>query len=257
LPESDTLALLVDAARAAGDISLRHWRSDHRVWDKGDGQGPVTEADLECDVMLRARLLGACPDHGWLSEETEDDADRRAARMASKRLFIVDPIDGTRAFTRGDDAWAHSLAVVEAGQVVAGVVYLPALERMFTATRGGGAYLNGAPIRAGEGRNRLLAHRAVFASEYWPGGVPEVSRHSRPSLAYRLALVAQGRYDGMMTFRPTWEWDIAAGVLLCSEAGAVVTDRTGGPVAFNSVAGCTTGLIAASAALHADLMDRL
>ena len=107
--------LLVDAARAAGEIALSFFRRDPKVYTKTD-QSPVTEADLAVDAYLRETLQAARPDHGWLSEETADTADR----LSRRRVFVVDPIDGTRAFIRGEDSWSVSLAVVEDGIAVAG-----------------------------------------------------------------------------------------------------------------------------------------
>ena len=122
MPERD-LALLTDAAREAGLIALRYWRRNPQVWDKGGEHGPVTEADLAVNDMLKARLLAARPDHGWLSEETPDDP----ARLSRECVFIIDPIDGTRAFIAGEDTFAVSLAVVEQGIPVAGVGTLRAM----------------------------------------------------------------------------------------------------------------------------------
>ena len=106
MPERD-LALLTDAAREAGRIAMRFWRRDPQVWDKGGEHGPVTEADLAVNDMLKPMLLAARPDYGWLSEETPDNADR----LSRDTVFIVDPIDGTRAFVAGEETLAHSLAV--------------------------------------------------------------------------------------------------------------------------------------------------
>ena len=120
MPEAD-LDLLIAAAQEAGQLALGYWRNRPREWDKGDGAGPVTEADLAVDARLRARLTAARPDHGWLSEESPDDG----SRLGRRRLFVVDPIDGTRAFIAGETGWALALAVVEDGRVTAGVVHLP------------------------------------------------------------------------------------------------------------------------------------
>ena len=137
MPASD-LALLIAAAEAAGDIARRHFSVGHSVWEKAGGQGPVTEADIEVDDMLRERLMAARPAYGWLSEETEDDT----SRLDRKRVFIIDPIDGTRAFTEGHRTWAHSLAVVDQGRPVAAVVYLPMLGKLYTAEAGHGNWPN-------------------------------------------------------------------------------------------------------------------
>lgn len=252
-PDAD-LALLLDAAEAAGKIAKQHFRNAPKTWDKGGDDGPVTEADLAIDRMLRDRLLAARPDHGWLSEETEDGIER----LAHDRVFIVDPIDGTRAFIDGQTAFAHSLAIVEQGQPVAAVVYLPMQDKLFAATRGAGATLNGKVLRASdpgaaEGAN-LLTTRVNLDEKHWPGGVPLVKRSYRPSLAYRLALVGTGRFDGMLTFRDTWEWDIAAGALIAAEAGALVTDTDGAALRLNNAAPKVKGILSAGPGLHGALM---
>ncbi|WP_422077297.1 inositol monophosphatase family protein [Vannielia sp.] len=249
--------LLIEAAERAGEIAMRYFRADHRVWEKDDGAGPVTEADLAVDAMLRAHLLGARPGYGWLSEESADDA----ARLSCERCFIIDPIDGTRAFTAGEVSWAHSLAVAEAGRVVAAVVAMPAKKMIYAAGTGTGATRNGTPLRVTEATGpddiSIVTAKPNLAPHLWPGGLPRNARHYRPSLAYRLALVAEGRYDAMVTFRDTWEWDIAAGTLIVQEAGGTVTDRLGTPLRFNTPDRLTAGTLAANPALHGNLMARL
>jgi myo-inositol-1(or 4)-monophosphatase len=252
------LALLGAAAEAAGEIALRHFGRKPETWDKGGGAGPVSEADLEIDRMLRAELLAARPGYGWLSEETADTPER----LGRERVFVVDPIDGTRAFLKGEPVFAHSLAVVEAGRVVAGVVHLPKLGRTYAAAEGEGARANGAPIRPSARREvddaTVLSAAAAFAPEHWAGPVPRMERHFRPSLAYRLCLLAEGRFDAMLTFRETWEWDIAAGDLIAREAGAAVTTRAGAAPRYNTPAAQVAGVVAAGAApLHRALLDRL
>ncbi len=254
---AEDLALLTDAARIAGAIALRHFRRGVKSWDKPDGHGPVTEADLEIDRALRSGLMAARPDYGWLSEESADDP----ARLAARRVFILDPIDGTRAFIARDKAWAHSLAVVEDGRPIAGVVYLPMLDRVYSAALGGGAAMNGAAIAA-SGRFEpdgatVLATAPAMNPSWWPGGVPALERHFRTSLAYRLCLVAEGRFDAMLTFRDTWEWDVAAGDLIAREAGAAVTTRSGEATRYNADPPRLSGLVAGAPALQAALVGRI
>jgi myo-inositol-1(or 4)-monophosphatase len=255
LPAAD-LALLEAAAREAGALALSH-RGRAEVREKPGGHGPVTDADLAVDRMLRAELTAARPDYGWLSEESEDGP----ARLAASHVFIVDPIDGTRAFIAGRRAWALSLAVAVHGRVAAGVVHLPMLERTYSAAPGQGARLNGVPIAASPRAALDGAQALVSGSQmdpaFWPGGVPRLSRHFRPSLAYRLCLVAEGRFDATLSFRDTWEWDVAAGEAIAREAGAVVTARDGCAPAYNRPAPALAGVVAAGPALHAGIMARL
>jgi len=256
LPEAD-LALLRDAAEEAGRIALHYFQNDPEVRDKGDGQGPVTEADLAVNAMLERDLRAARPDYGWLSEETDDTT----ARLTATRVFVIDPIDGTRAFIEGSADFSHALAIVDHGQVIAGVVQMPAKQRQYAAARGWGAVLNDAPISvtdtgAATGAD-ILATRPNMKPDLWPGGLPDVTRHFRSSLAYRLSLVGSGRFDGMVTLRNAWEWDIAAGALIVTEAGGRATDRTGAPLRFNNPHPQTAGVLAAGAGVHADLLARL
>jgi len=256
LPEAD-LALLEAAAWEAGELAFPRAGNPGRVEEKPGGHGPVSETDLAVDRLLHERLTTARPDYGWLSEETPDGPERLAAR----RVFVVDPIDGTRAFIAGEKAWAHALSVVEDGRVIAGVVHLPALAKTYAAALGHGARLNGDVISAATRTDltgaRLVANGSQLAPALWPGGVPAVDRLFRPSLAYRLCLVAEGAADATITFRDTWEWDVAAGALILAEAGARITDRTGQPHRFNAAHPLLPGLIAANPALHAQILRRL
>ncbi len=250
---TEELALLVGAAEAAGEIALKAFRGDYESWEK-PGQGPVTAADLAVDRMLRAELMALRPDYGWLSEESRG----HTGLDGCPRLFIVDPIDGTRAFMAGKEGWGTALAVAERGRVIAGVMHLPARGETYAAALGAGATLNGRPIRA-SAQGQLKDARALVASsqlrpELWPGGPPPVVRHFRPSLAWRLCLVAAGAFDLMVTLRDAWEWDIAAGSLICTEAGALVSDRAGGPLEFSRHPARAAGVIAAPEALHRTLM---
>lgn len=252
-PASDT-RLLHEAALVAGEITLKHFRTGVKTYTKGD-DSPVTAADLEVNEMLVDRLPGARPGYGWLSEESEDNA----ARLDAERVFIVDPIDGTRSFIAGEEGFSIALAVAERGRVVSAVVHLPARGETFEATIGQGARKNGTPVQAsstGEPRRAtVLTARKQMSEDHWPGGIPPLERHFRSSLAWRMCLVAEARFDSMLTFREAYEWDIAAGALIAAEAGAEVTDGTGGAFRFNSPAGMQPGVIVAPPGLHKRLLD--
>ncbi|WP_019955780.1 3'(2'),5'-bisphosphate nucleotidase CysQ [Yoonia vestfoldensis] len=254
--ESD-LALLVTAARKAGTIATGYFGQSPHVTDKPGGAGPVTEADLAVDRMLADFLRDKRPDYGWLSEETQDGP----ARLSTTRQFVIDPIDGTRAFIDGAKDWSHSLAIVENGAVIAAAVYLPLHDLMFTATAGDGARLNDTPImvsRSALHAATVLGSKPNFAPALWKGAaLPPFKRAFRSSLAYRLCLVAQGRFDAMLTLRPSWEWDIAAGALIVAEARGTVTDPRGLPLVFNNPHPQVPGVIAAGHELHADIAARL
>ncbi len=255
--QGSDLELLTAAAKAAGAIASRHFRRDPRVWHKSGDAGPVTEADLEIDAMLREELLGARPTYGWLSEETADTAER----LRRRRVFVIDPIDGTRAFIEKSPTFSHSLAVVEHGVPVAAVVYLPEEDLLFTAAAGAGAHCNGAPMRPSQRDDldgaRILAAKSNFDPGHWTGGGLPCERHFRSSLAYRLCLVANGAFDGMITLRDCWEWDIAAGTLIAQEAGASATDRHGAALRFNNPHPTQPGLLAGPDPLRRQLLSQL
>lgn len=257
MPATD-LALLIAAAEQAGDIASRYTGTAVRRWDKPDGAGPVTEADLAVNAMLEDMLQKARPDYGWLSEETEDND----IRLKRDRVFIIDPIDGTRSFSEGARTWAHSIAVAERGETTAAVVYLPQRALMYTAAKGQGAACNGNPIHVSQHSElasaEVLAARPNLDAQHWRGGTPPgFIRSHRPSLAYRLAKVADGRFDAMLTLRPSWEWDIAAGDLIIREAGGKISDRAGKPLRFNNPQPQLNGLVAGGPALHQALLDAL
>lgn len=257
MPERD-LDLLISVAKEAAQIAVPLANGRAEMWEKSGGAGPVTEADLAVNAMLEARLKAARPDYGWLSEETEDDL----KRLQNPTCFILDPIDGTRSFIAGEPSWAHSFATAQHGKVTTAVIYLPVLKRMYTATLGGGAMLNGEKIEVCKGRQLsyadILAAKPALEPSHWSGGkAPFFQRHHRPSLAYRMALVAEGSFDGMITFRDTWEWDICAGALIASEAGARVSDRKGDRLQFNGASAMTKGAIAAPQTVHDEIFSQL
>lgn len=257
MPATD-LPLLIEAALEAGKIATRYSGTQAQSWDKPDGAGPVTEADLAVNAMLEEKLPAARPGYGWLSEETEDSADRLKCRNA----FIIDPIDGTRSFAEGSRTWAHSLAITDHGEVTAAVIYLPMRDLLFAAAKGKGATLNGKAISASPTadleRADILAAKPNLKPHHWRREqVPAFKRSYRPSLAYRMALVAQGRFDGMLTLRPSWEWDIAAGDLILREAGGICTDREDLPLRFNNAHPRLNGVVAAGAGLHGQIIAQL
>ncbi|SIS83409.1 3'(2'),5'-bisphosphate nucleotidase CysQ [Phaeovulum vinaykumarii] len=257
MPGAD-LALLHEAAETAARVALRFWRAAPQSWEKPDGGGPVSQADLAVDAELARVLRAARPGYGWLSEESPPEP----ARLRAGRVFVVDPIDGTRAFLEGQEGFSISLAVIEAGRPIAALVHLPARGISYAATADGPALRDGHPIRASAAADlsaaQVLTSTASAHPGNWRGGnVPVFRRAFRPSIAWRLCLVAEGRFDATLSLRPAWEWDIAAGALIAERAGARVTDRLGGPLAFNRAPPQTDGIVAAPAALHSDILGRL
>jgi len=259
LPEPD-LALLEESVREAGGIARRYFGGDYKKWDKSKGN-PVTEADLEVDRFLSEKLRAARPDYGWLSEETEDDA----ARLSAEATFVVDPIDGTIAFIKGKPHFTICDGVVRGGEPVAGAVYNPITEECFTAYKGGGARLNGAPIhvsdRAALEGCRMLADRQMLAHAAWDKPPnrpwPPMAIESRGSIAYRVVLVACGQFDAMMALSSKRDWDLAAAQIVATEAGALLTTHTGARLRYNGESTLHPSVVAAGPKLHAQLMERV
>ncbi|PSJ61108.1 3'(2'),5'-bisphosphate nucleotidase CysQ [Kumtagia ephedrae] len=234
MPEADTSAidaglaadldLLREAAREAGRIAMRFFRQKPEVWMKG-GSSPVSEADYAVDRYLRETLLAARPDYGWLSEETADTA----ARLSARRTFVVDPIDGTRGFLEGLDVWCVSVAVVEAGRTIAGVLELPARGQTFWALPGQGAFRNDQRIRV-----RQPAAKPVVAGpkpmidalpQHWLRRLER--RGYIPSLACRIAMIADGTLDATFVKANAHDWDLAAADLILREAGGDIANGRG------------------------------
>jgi myo-inositol-1(or 4)-monophosphatase len=245
------LALLRDAALESGRIALAHRRRGLKIRSKAGGS-PVTNADLAVDAFLTEQLRAARPDYGWLSEETADNPER----LQSRRIFVVDPIDGTSAFMKHRPWFSVALAVIEEGRAVAGVVHAPALDETYEAALGSGALLNGGAIAPSGARTlrdcAMLGDPALFAREGWP----PMRVERRNSIAYRMALVAAGAFDAAYAPTPKWDWDVAAGAVIAAEAGALVTDHLGRPFRFNAADPRQPGLLCAAPGVHAQLVAK-
>ena len=237
-------------AREAGRIALARCGGAFERWEKAPGH-VVCDIDLEVDGFLREELGRLDPGAGWLSEETLDASDR----IERPRLWVVDPIDGTRDYLRGRPGWAVSVALVEDRVPVIGVLDAPARGEHWTAQKGSGAWRNGAPIRA-SGRTGLAGARVPVEN------LPEADRDLVPvakpnSIALRIAMVAAGEADLVATLKWGFEWDIAAAALIASEAGARVTGALGQPLAFNTASGEAFGVLAAAPGIHDAAVERL
>jgi myo-inositol-1(or 4)-monophosphatase len=253
-PLADELDLALAATQEAGRVAMSFFRTAHETWEKGPGQ-IVTEADIAIDRLLKERLLGARPGYGWLSEESEDDPVRLQRRM----VWVVDPIDGTRSFAEGTPEFTISVALVEDGVAVVGIVLNPATDELFLAARGRGATLNGVTVAATaqgslEGA-RVVASRFESRRRRFGELLPSVELMGIGSLAYKLALVAAGRYDGYLSWRRTHDWDIAGAAVLLAEAGARFTDADGSPIVLNREHPVHEGLLAGGTAIHGSLLD--
>jgi myo-inositol-1(or 4)-monophosphatase len=237
-------------AREAGRIAADRAGDPFRRWEKAP-DAPVCEVDLEVDAFLREALGRLDPEAGWLSEETADASDR----IERPRLWVVDPIDGTRDYLRGGSGWCVSVALVEERVPVIGVLDAPARGEQWTSARGFGAWRNGEPLR--------VSGRTAFAGARVPADRlsaedDDLVAVPRPnSIALRIALVAAGEADLAATLRWGFEWDIAAAALIAAEAGATVTGALGQPYAFNSAAGTAFGVLVATPGIHAAAAERL
>jgi myo-inositol-1(or 4)-monophosphatase len=243
------------AVRKAGGTIMGFFESDYRIEEKGKGN-PVTTADLEANAQIREIILGHFPRDGWLSEEDKDNR----KRLDRSRVWIVDPIDGTKEFIAGVPQFAVSIGFVVEGEPQLGVVYNPAEERLYRAVKGWGASLNGRPIQVSsraelqgasllvsrsEPRRKFQSFEAICRLE--PIG----------SIACRLAKVAGGDGDGTLTFRSLHEWDVCAGVLIVQEAGGVVVDGKGRPLIFNRQDTRYHGIVASNEVLAWKLQEML
>lgn len=245
------LEVLRQAVRQAGQQVLKLAAEGFETHIKKD-RSPVTTADLAVNQILHDLLLTAFPHDAWLSEESPDDP----RRLENKRVWVIDPIDGTKYFMRGVPQYAISVALVESHQPVVAAVYNPAIDELFSAVLGAGAWLNGQPIHvtpSRDGRPVILVNppaleRGVFRTI-------EAAAECRPmgSIAYTLALVAAGRADATLNLDGLNEWDVAGGVLLIEEAGGAVMDRNGSPLSFNQAKTTIHGILAADK----DLLNRL
>jgi myo-inositol-1(or 4)-monophosphatase len=248
-------ALLKKAARDAGELGLTYFRKSMIVKRKIDGS-EVSEADLALDVALKLELHAPRPDYGWLSEETEDDAER----LKRRRVWMVDPIDGTNAFLRHLPEWTVSAALVEDGVPVLGVVFNPATQEFFHAMRGKGAFLNDEPINASTKGTLdgalLIASGGLFKKKIWKEPWPEVKSKWVNSVAYRLALVACGQADATISLSAKSEWDLAAAALIVEEAGGAISDHRGETHLYNRTSPRFPSLVASGKALHPLLIER-
>jgi myo-inositol-1(or 4)-monophosphatase len=246
---------LAEAVRDAGALALSKFGSPVKNWIKGKNS-PVCEADIEADLLLRERLMRDTPSYGWLSEESADDP----TRLQARRVWIVDPIDGTRGFINGHPDWAVSAALVEDGRPLIAALFAPASDEMFLAVVGEGATRNGRPITPSRGERlhgarlagspRRLERLAAMA----PGIeiVPKIH-----SLALRIAWVASGALVATLAAPNSHDWDLAAADLLVHEAGGALTSLDGRPPIYNRSRPVHGALIAAGGERHAALLALL
>ena len=250
---AEDLALIKEAVLAAGQIAKDAFNAnDSKVWDKSNNS-PVTDADIAVNDYLLETLCAARPGYGWLSEETKDDHSRHAC----PRTFVVDPIDGTRAFIDRTPNFAVSVAIIQDGKSIAGVVFNPLKDEIYEATLGGGAMMNGKTVSANDS-NAIDGIKMVgYARKFRRLGWPDMDCHVANSMAYRMVLVACGQADATVAFTPKSDWDVAAAALIASEAGAVVTNLHGAEPSYDGESTSGLGIICAGKSLHALLLARV
>jgi len=251
---SDTrLAAVLEITEQAANAAMRFWAHGERMaghWEKEPGQ-PVSEADLMVDAMLRDRLGALIPEAAWLSEESVETPGRAERRLA----WVIDPIDGTRDFVRGRAGWAVSVALVEEGEVVIGVLAAPARGELWWAAKGRGTWRNGVRLHCGS--HPTLSKARVPADHLRGVDIDYVLVPKPNSIALRIAMIAADEADAVASIRWGAEWDIAAACLIAQEAGATVTDVLGRPLRFNRPDPRALGILATVPQIHAAGVARL
>ncbi len=244
------LEAVAGIAEEAGRIAADRCGTGFERWEKSPGN-PVCAIDLEVDAFLHEKLRALDPEAGWLSEETLDLSDR----IERRRLWVIDPIDGTRDYLRERPGWCVSVALVEDRVPVLGVLSAPQRGELWTASRGQGSRRNGVKLRV-QPRAELAGARVP--AELLTGEDRDLVAVDRPnSIALRIAMVAAGEADLVATLRWGYEWDIAAAALIAEEAGATVTGALGQPLAFNTASGEAFGVLVTTPGIHAAAVDRI
>jgi myo-inositol-1(or 4)-monophosphatase len=246
------LALALEAAARAAEAVLPYFGTDTPVEYKSPDQ-PVTAADFAANRVLQEVLIGQRPGYGWLSEETADSEER----LGRQRVWIVDPIDGTRSFVEGFAEYAISVALAVDGEAAVGVVLNPSSGETYHAVRGGGAFCNGEPIRISsppDAMPAMLASRSeIRRGEFDP--LRERWRiHPLGSTAYKMVKVADGTGAAYLSRGPKSEWDVCAAALIVTEAGGTVTDVRGSSLQFNRPDPFLSGVVVASPTAHRELL---
>jgi myo-inositol-1(or 4)-monophosphatase len=248
--------LLMQAVRDGGDIARSFFKKGAKSWEKNPGD-PVTEADIAVDGLLHERLCENRPDYGWLSEESEDDL----SRLDRRRVWIVDPIDGTRAFIAGREEFTVCAGLVEDGRPILGAVFNPVTGEFFEAVKGHGARCNGELLKVSDGvaleEARLLASQRMLERHDGIGTLPRAQFSFINSIAYRMALVAYDRFDATISLARKSDWDIAAAELIVTEAGGQATAPDGSKFLYNTQIARHDGVIAAGPKLSEDILSRL
>lgn len=246
------LRLAKQAAYQAGQLILHVQQAGFQVEEKSKDH-PVTVADRQADQLIKSILLTAFPDDGWLSEETQDDL----ARLQKKRVWIVDPLDGTKEFIKGQPEYCVSIALSENGRPVVGVIYNPKLDEMYFARKDFGAFMNDRPLQMSTvailSQARILASRSETARAEWDKFKDRFHVVTSGGMAHKMTVVASGGAEGSFTLQPKTEWDFAAGDLIIHEAGGLVRQLDGEEFIYNKENPKTDGLIYSNSQIFSDL----
>lgn len=254
----DDVKLIKEATLEAGRIALSYFKQDIEVWEKSP-ENPVSEADIAVDEFLHATLMQNRSDYGWLSEETEDQPDR----LNRDHVWIVDPIDGTRAYLAGRDDWGISIALVRDKRPVLAAFYAPVKDAFYFAEIGKGATKNGISISTSScndlATSKMMGDPTAFkASEFWPVAWPcGMIAEQANSIALRLCQIADAQFDCCVTLRPKNDWDVAAADLILSEAGGKLTTGDGVGLLFNNSEPLHKHIIAGTTPILPALMERV
>ena len=253
------LHLLQEVVTEAASIAYRHFGSKSlKVWDKSI-DNPVSEADLEVNEYMRRKLMSARPAYGWLSEETTLSDHRRD----QDKVWVLDPIDGTKAFISGSPFWCIGAGLVERGVPKVAIVAAPALDQCYTAVKHGGARCNGEIIRVSDQSCiqgcRMVATEEMFSHKSWPETWPEMvfARPKPNATLLRLCAVASGEWDAAMALWRKSDWDLAPGSLIVEEAGGLATTHLGEHYRFNQLIPAQRSLLSAGTKLHSLLRARV
>lgn len=241
----DAVNILLQSVKKAGEAILTLQKTGFTIQKKVN-HDIVTEADYAANEILQTALLEKFPDDGWLSEESVLDKNR----LQKERIWIVDPIDGTKEYAHGIPEYAISVALIEKGEPILAAIFNPASNELFHAVKHQGAWLNNKPIHCRPeqpaARLLLLASRSEYKRGEWEKFIVHHEVKQVGSIAYKLGLIAAGMADATFSLGPKNEWDIAAGVLLVQEAGGVVTDRQRNSFLFNRDNVLVDGIVASS-----------
>jgi len=255
---ADDAHLVRQVTEEAGRIALSYFAREIHTWDKSPNN-PVSEADIAVDTFLRTTLMQNRTGYGWLSEETEDQPER----LRCGRLWVVDPIDGTRSFLRGGENWGISVALVQDQKTIIAAFYAPVKDAFYFAERGRGVTKNGLNISVSQQSDlneaRMMGDPSAFQSDkFWPIPWPKTMYSEQAnSIALRICQIADGLFDCCVTLRPKNDWDVAAADLIIEEAGGLLTTGTGKRLVFNREKPLHDHIVATCPTLTEPVMKRV